>query len=119
MGITPGEIAAIREAQADFMPLELQVYRFQVHDGQGEPERWGPAVMGRIASNMGSLWRSVADRYQGLTMYTVTGPYDWDVKEGDHVYDGFGRHFIVRDVRNPQTYHTAKQCLAEGVTSNA
>lgn len=113
-GITERELISIREAQADFMPQTLQVYRSYEIDGEKSSERTGEPIQGRITPNLGSLWRTVADQYAGLTMYSITGPYDWDVRDGDEVYDAYGRAYKVRDVRNPSSYHTAKQVLAEG-----
>jgi len=114
-GITERELESIRAEQLKFMPTPLQVYRKLSNDTDSEFVKYGPEVNGRLTPNLGSLWRGVADRYEGLTMFSLTGPLDWDIKAGDQVYDAYGRVYVVRDVKDPATYHTALQCLAEQV----
>lgn len=113
--ITDSEIQSIREAQIGFMPTELQVYRKHTAGGDSEHVAHGPAVMGRTTPNLGSLWRTAADQFVGLTMHSLTGPIGWDIRAGDQVVDVFGRMYLVRDVKNPSSYHTATQVLGEAL----
>lgn len=114
-GITDREIAAIREAQEEFMQGQAEIWRRVVIDGAGEYGKIGPTVKCRIIPGFANLWREVADRYQGLTVYAITFPVGTDVKDGDKVYDEYGREFLVRDVKATSTYHTALQVLGEMV----
>lgn len=114
-GITDRELRAIREAQEEFMQDTAQIWRRVVIDGAGEYGQIGSDTKCRITPGFMNLWREAGDRYQGLTAYSMTFPVGTDVKDGDKVYDAYGREFLVRDVKAVSTYHTALQVLAEMV----
>ena len=114
-GISDREIASIRRAQEEFMQDEAEIHRRVVIDGAGEYGKIGPTTKCRIMPGYMNLWREVADRYQGLTMYALTFPVGTDVKDGDRVYDVYGRGFLVRDVKATSSYHTALQVFGEMV----
>jgi len=116
-GITDRELRAIREAQEEFMQGEAEIWRRVIIDGAGEYGKIGDTVKCRITPGFMNLWREAADRYQGLTAYAITFPLGTDVKDGDKVYDAYGREFLVRDVKAVSTYHTALQVLGEMVNN--
>jgi hypothetical protein len=62
------------------------------------------------------FWRLVADRFQGITAFTVTMPWDTDIKASDVIVDSQSRVFEVRDVAAPKTLHTARMCLCDLTT---
>jgi len=72
------------------------------------------AVPGRITAGYGTF-RDVADRFSGVTPYTITVPYDKDVRPGDRWVDEEGRVFNVLDVRTTGTWHTATVTLCDWI----
>lgn len=112
-GITERELDSIRDAQAVFMPNLCEIWREgYAGDDMYEHERHDTDVPCRVMPGFGQ-WREVADRFQGVTFYTITMPWDQDVRAGDRVVDVYGRTFQVRDVKSASTYQTARQCLTE------
>lgn len=114
-GITQNELDDIRAVQLSFMPDAVTVKRRRWEDGENYYDIVGTAITARIMPGFG-FWRDVADRFQGITAYTVTVPWDTDVRAGDLILDAENRAYEVRDVRVPSSYQTAKQMLADGVT---
>lgn len=113
-GITAQELKEMREAHEAFMPSELQIHSKQ-SVGDGEYEYFlESTTKGRITSGFG-IFRSVADRYQGVTFVTITVPWDTVVKANNRIYDAYGRAFEVRDSRDSGSFQTAKVLLCEGV----
>ena len=113
--ITDRELKSLRKAQEQFMPNEVVIERRQwVGDQEFVPGAVGTTKC-RITAGWGR-WAVVADRYQGITPYTVTVPWDADIQPADSLIDAYGRAFQIRDMRSPTDYMTAKQLLAELVT---
>lgn len=115
-GVTERELRGIREAQEMYMPQRVVIRRRQFSgDSEFEPVNIAVDVPCRFTPGFG-FWRAVADRYQGVTPYRATVPYDQDVKAGDTLVDEESRVFEVRDVLAPESYQTAKQVLTDLVT---
>jgi hypothetical protein len=112
--VTARELKEMREAQEAFMPTSIRVYN-KVSVGDGEYD-YAPdfTTKGRITTGFG-IFRAVADRYQGVSYVTISVPWDTDVRAGQRLYDAYGRAFEVRDVKDANTFQTAKVCLCEGV----
>lgn len=113
-GITEDELRSIRAAHEEFMPDTLRVYtKTSLGDGEWDyqPDH---ETRGRI-SNVFGQWREVTDRQQGVTFAVIVVPWDQEVKAGDRIYSAYGRQFEVRDVKDAETFQTAKQCLCEGI----
>ena len=116
--ITPRELELIREHQAIFMPNTISIRRpIFFGDSEREWETVYTGVSARITPGFG-FWRDVADRFQGVTAYTVTVPWDTDVQAGWVLIDSSSRAYEVRDVRAPSTYQTAKQMLVDRVSDD-
>jgi hypothetical protein len=114
--ITQGEIDDIRQEQLKFMPDKVIIKRREFfgdteHEYHPIDDKEYPA---RITAGYGT-WRVVADRFQGITAFTITMAWDSPIQAGDLVVQG-GRAFEVRDVKAPGSYLTAKQCLCDLVT---
>jgi len=116
MSITDRELKALRKEQEAWMPNSVLIQRHSyVGDEQFVLDTVGVDVKCRIHAGFGR-WAVVADRYQGITPFTVTMPWDTDIQPGDVLYDAFGRAFQVRDVAWPQDMATAKRLLADMTT---
>lgn len=113
--ITQLELDLLREEQVTYMPEKVKIRRA---DFAGDNERdyytHLESVWARITPGFG-FWRSVADRYQGITAFTITLPWDTDVRASDVILDSNGRFYEVRDTKDPSTYHTALQVLCDRV----
>lgn len=72
------------------------------------------AVSGACTPGFG-FWRNVADRFQGITAYVWTFPVGTEIESGHRIVDARGRRFEVRDVRDPASFHTALQVLADHI----
>lgn len=113
--ITDRELKQLRKNQEDFMPNLVMVERPKwVGDNEFVPDNVGE-IKCRITAGWGR-WAIVADRYQGITPYHITMPWNADVQPADSLIDAYGRAFQIRDMRSPSDYTTAKQVLAELVT---
>lgn len=113
--ITDRELKALRKEQEKWMPNEVVITRPRyVGDQKFVPDNVGTSRC-RITPGLGR-WAVVADRYQGITPFVMTFPYAADLMDGDTLVDAYGRTFLVRDVRAPKDFATAKQLLAEMVT---
>lgn len=114
--ITKLELELLREEQITYMPERVRIRR---PDFSGDNERdyrtVAEKVWARITPGWG-MWRAVADRYQGVTAFTITMPWDTDIQAGDTIIDGLNRVFEVRDTKDPSTYHTALQMLVDRVS---
>lgn len=114
--ITPQELDLIREAQQEFMPDAFIIRRRQyIGDDRFETETIAQDVPGRLTAGSGR-WVDVADRFQGITPFTLTLYWDQDIKAGDQAVDAQGRVYEVRDVQAPGTLLTARRCLVDLVT---
>lgn len=114
--ITQKELDLLREQQEIYMPDTVTIRRREFF-GDNEQEYFDLThdVSARITPGFG-FWRAVADRFQGITAFNVTMPWDTDVKASDVLVDVQSRAFEVRDVRSPSTFQTAKQVLCDMVT---
>lgn len=116
--LTPAEIKQLQQEQETYMPQSVVVKRtFFV---EGDDVSFGPQVIAtavpcRLTAGFGQ-WRSVADRFQGVTAYTATVPWNTDIKAGDVIVDEESRSFEIRDVAAPSSYLTARRCLVDLVT---
>lgn len=114
--VTDTELDGIREAQADFMPQSVVIRRKDfIADGAFQQINVAIEVPARIVPGFG-YWRSVADRFQGITPFRITVPWDQEIAAGYTVVDEESRVYEVRDVLAPATYQTAKQVLTDLVT---
>jgi hypothetical protein len=113
--LTQLELDLLREEQITYMPERVKIRRV---DFPGDNEReYGDHltdVWARITPGFG-FWRAVADRFQGITAFTITMPWDTDVHASDVIIDSHGRAYEVRDTKDPSTYHTALQVLCDRV----
>jgi hypothetical protein len=113
--ITQLELDLLREEQVTYMPDQVKIRRTSFSgDNERDYETIAEKVWARITPGFG-LWRAVADRYQGITAFTVTLPWDTDVHASDAIIDATGRVYEVRDTKDPSTYHTALQTLCDRV----
>jgi hypothetical protein len=114
--ITPREIELLQQAQEVYMPQTL-IIRRRTYFGDGEFETVNIAtgVAARVTPGYG-FWRTVADKFQGITPFTITVSSVVGVQAGDQVVDEDSRVFEVRDVRAPSSFQTAKQVLCDLVT---
>lgn len=114
--ITQLELELLREQQLVFMPQKVKIRR-RTFTGDNEVgfATIEENVRARITPGFG-FWRTVADRFQGITAFTVTLPWNTDVQASDAIIDEEERVFEVRDVKAPSTFHTAAQALCDRVT---
>lgn len=112
-GISDRELRDMRTAQEVFMPDIVTIRR----KGFVGPDNFQMSTRAedvhvRLKPGFGQ-WRNVADRFQGITPYTCTLPWDQEVVASDQVLDQAGRIFEVRDVQAPSTLLTARVCLLD------
>jgi Phage head-tail joining protein len=113
--ITQLELELLREEQVTYMPERVKIRRqYFLGDNEREYNDLSSDVWARITPGFG-FWRAVADRYQGITAFTITMPWDTDVRASDTIIDSHGRFYEVRDTKDPSTYHTALQTLCDRV----
>lgn len=116
--ISQRELELIREHQEIFMPDKVTIRRVVFFgDNERAYETVANEVPARIIPGFG-FWRQVADRYQGITAYTVTLPYDQEIQAGWIIIDAQSRSYEVRDSRAPSSYQTAKQVLVDRVSDD-
>lgn len=116
MSVTDRELKALRKAQEAWMPNTVLIQRHKfVGDSQFVPQNVAVDVKCRITPGLGR-WTVVADRFQGITPFTITMPWGTDVMDGDQIIDAYGRVFQVRDVSSPKDLATALRLLAGMVT---
>jgi hypothetical protein len=116
--ISEAELDKIREQQEVFMTSLVTVKRRKyLADNEFTPETIATKVNARITPGFG-FWREVADRFQGITAYSLTFHWNQDIQAGDVIVDTSDRVFEVRDVRSPSTYHTARQALADRISED-
>ena len=113
MKIPDRVIQNIRDRQEEYMP-QLIVIRRRVPIGGGE---WGynivaEEVKARLIPGFGPF-AVVADRFQGITPFRLTVPWDTPLVTADEVIDEMSLVFQVRDVRKPSSYLTAIQALCD------
>src|SRR5687767_13228153 len=86
-GVTTGEIDLIREHQEAFLP-DTVIIRRRKYAGDGEfaPKIVGEDIAARITPGFGS-WRDVADRFQGITAFTISVAHDQEIEAGYEVID--------------------------------
>jgi head-tail adaptor len=113
--ITQLELELLREEQITYMPERVKVRRTNfAGDNERDYETVHEGLWARITPGFG-MWRVVADRFQGITAFTITVPWDSDVRAADAIIDAAGRVYEVRDTKDPSTYHTALQLLCDRV----
>jgi hypothetical protein len=115
--VTQRELDSIRDAQLDFLPDTILQTKRKFYDGDNGFERqpYLSNIASRFTPGFGR-WTIIADRFQGITAFTVTVPWDTDIIAGDELIDDESRTFEVRDSRSPSTYQTAKQLLVDLIT---
>lgn len=117
-GITEKEIDDIRTAQEVFIQSEgiLRRREFIPPDDYDHYKTVGENIPVRVSAGFGTF-RDIADRYQGITPFTLTFSWDQDVRADDQMLLTDGRVFHIRDTKVSGRYiHTATQCLADLVT---
>lgn len=119
MTITDAELADIRAEQAKYMPNEVIIKRKTYTGGEYGAgdftlETLATEVKARLTPGFG-VFRPVADRFQGVNPYTVTVPWDQDIRVGDVVIDEDSVSYEVRSVRNRSSYQTATQTLCDRI----
>lgn len=114
--ISEAELALIRTEQEKFMPNTVIVQR-RMYTGDDDFNYQNVTLdqKCRITAGIGR-WALIADRFQGITPYTLTSPHSSSLEAGDRLIDAYGRVFEVRDVRSPGSYSTAIQALLDMVT---
>lgn len=113
--ITEKQLNTLRENQERLMPNKVTVKRrLNLGEDEGRYETVLEDQKCRYTPGFG-YWRLVADRFQGITPFTLGFPYETDVRAGDHIIDEYAHNYEVRDVRDPASYHTAVQVLADQV----
>lgn len=116
--ISEHELELIREHQEIFMPDKIKIRRMAFFgDNERAYETVAQNVPARITPGFG-FWRQLADRYQGITAYTVTVPHDQEIQAGWVIIDEQDRSYEVRDSRAPSSYQTAKQVLVDRVSDD-
>jgi Phage head-tail joining protein len=114
--ITQLELELLREEQITYMPEKVKIRRPRfAGDNERDYEDIAVKVWARLTPGFG-FWRSVADRYQGITAFTITMPWDTDCQAGDIIIDSSDRAYEVRDTKDPSTYHTALQVLCDRIS---
>ncbi len=116
--ITEKELEVLREEQERFLPnVALQIKRKSYVGGAGifMADPIAANVPCRLTPGYG-VWRNVADRFQGITAFTLTMPYGTDIKAGDELIDEDSRTYQVRDTLAPKGYSTAVRALLDLVT---
>lgn len=113
MKIPDRVIQNIRDRQEEYMP-QLIVIRRRVPLGGGE---WGyniiaEDVKARFIPGFGSF-QNVADRFQAITPFHLSVPWDTPLLTADEVIDEAALMFQVREVRKPSSYLTAIQALCD------
>jgi len=115
--ITERELKLLRAEQEKFMPNRCTIRRRSYVGGEDE---YVPSIIFedkpcRLWPGFG-IWRQTADRFQGITAYTVTLPYGSDIRAGDELIDEESRTYQVRDALSPKSYETAVRALLDLVT---
>jgi hypothetical protein len=114
--ITSLELDSIRSEQETFLP-DLVIIRRRAYIGDDffDFRNIATDVPCRLTPGLG-FWRTVADKFQGITPYRATVAWTQDLKAGDTIIDAASRVYEVRDVQAPSSYQTAKQALCDLVT---
>lgn len=114
--ITEEELTRLREAQEEFMPDRGTLKRREFDgDNESQYDAYATDVHARLTPGFG-IWRIVADRYQGVTAFNLSLPWDQDVRAGDVWVASDNRVYEIRDVQAPASYLTARRCLCDLVT---
>jgi hypothetical protein len=117
-GVTPNELELIRVEREKFMQDQVIIKRREfLGDTENEYVPIDDELYPVTITPGYGLWRTVADRFQGITAFTVVLPWDTDVQAGDILVQGV-RVFEVRDIRSPSTFLTAKLCLCDQTTGD-
>jgi hypothetical protein len=113
-GITDKEINSIRKAQEEFLPERVIIRRKHWVGGDKDYEAQNLAVdvPARLTPGFG-FWRQVADRFEGITPFTITVAWDQDIHPGDTVVDANANTYEIRAVQAPESYLTAIQTLGD------
>ena len=113
--ITEKELELLRAEQNKLLPETGDIKRRNFQNGlQGDFEFWSRNNPCRLTPGFG-VWRESADRFQGITAFTLTLPWGTDIKAGDKIIVG-SRTFEVRDALIPKSYDTAVRVLLDLVT---
>lgn len=116
--ISDRELQVLKEHQEIYMPETVTIRQPQFFgDNEREYVTLETGVPARITPGFG-WWRSVADRFQGITAHTITVPWDTEIQAGWVIIDSHDRAYEVRDVRAPSSFQTAKQLLTDRVTDD-
>lgn len=116
MSVTDSELNRIRGNQSDFLPQRVILRkRAFVGDGGFSPENVAINVPARLMPGLGR-WSELAERYEGITPYRLTVPWDQELLAGWVVVDENGQTYEVRDVMSGSSYQTATQALVDRIT---
>jgi hypothetical protein len=116
--ISEEELDLLRAEQLKYLPgTEGVIKRVSYLGGDqlSAPDTIASGLSYRLLPGFG-LWREVADRFQGVTAFTITLPYGTDLKASDIFIDDGSLTFQVRDVLAPKGYSTAVRALLDLVT---
>lgn len=115
--ITPGELESLRAAQKDFLPdlVTVQKRSFVGGEEQYAYDTVASDVACRLTPGFG-VWKLVADRYQGVTAYTVTFAYGQELSSAYRLIDATSHTYEVREVMIPKSYATAVRALLDLVS---
>lgn len=113
--ITTKELESIREAQEVFMPQRVVIQRKRtIAKGEFGWRNVSIDVPGRCTAGFGRF-SITADRYAGITPCVWAFPAAQDIEVADRIIDEESIIFEVREVRQPKSYLTAVQVLADRV----
>lgn len=119
MTITDGEIDKLRDEQDKYLPDSVTIRRRVYVGGETGAEDFttqnlATDVAARIRAGFGAF-RTVSDRFQAITAYTISFTWDQDVRVGDQIVDADSVVYEVRDVRDQSSYHTLTTCLTDRI----
>ena len=114
--ITERELEQMRKEQEKFMPdkviiKERKFFGDTESDYYAIDDEFHPC---RIIPGFG-VWRTVADRFQGITAYVLTFTWDELVRPGYIAVHG-STVYEIRDVKTDSSYQTALQALCDRTT---
>jgi hypothetical protein len=113
--ITDEELRLLRIEQEKWMTQTGTIRRVgYVAEGEPADDNVATDVPVRIKSGFG-FFREVADRIQGITAFTLTFPWNTDIRVGDKFIDNNGEVYEIRDIRGNNTIQTALQVLGDRI----
>lgn len=108
------ELAELKREREQYMDSLVDVKRDEViAPNQEEPVIVASGVRAQITAGYGTF-RDVADRFSGITPYTISCPYETDIRPGDWLIEG-DMVYNVKDVRRHGTFEIVVNALCDWV----